>query len=73
MVFLAGSAGPGRASLRERILPGLPEAQRLGKSEGSPLPLLQFKMKWDPGLRPRRVDPSLSLSDEARFVPTIRF
>lgn len=38
MVFLAGSAGPGRASLRERILPGLPEAQRLGKSEGSPLP-----------------------------------
>lgn len=53
------------------FFPGCREAQRLGKSEGSLLPLSLLKLEWDRGLRTRRVDPSLSLSDGARFGPTI--
>lgn len=50
---------------------GCRQAQRLGKSEDFPLPLLLLKLELDHGLRPRPTEQGLSLSDGARFVPTI--
>lgn len=41
------------------------------KAKTPPAPVILLKLEPDRGLRTRRVDPGLSLSDGARFVPTV--
>lgn len=67
--FWRDSQGLGRH--RESRLPGLPEAQRPGKSEGSPHSPLAAQTGMESKLATSSRRPGLSLSGGARLVPTI--